>query len=95
MESARKAGRYLGFHHTAVMKWVRIAATRGYGAIPTRSSRPKTSPRALSREIIGEIITERVGKRRCAEHVYHTLKNRGREVSLSSVKRTLDRDVTY
>jgi len=89
--SARKAGRYLGFHHTAVMKWVRITKKRGYGAIPTRSSRPHTSPHALSREIVSEIIRERVGRRRCAEHVYHALKNRDVAVSLSSVKRTLDR----
>ena len=89
--SARKVGRYLGFHHTAVMKWVRITQKRGYGAIPTQSSRPKTSPNALPREIINEIIKERAGRRRCAEHIYHALKNRDVEVSLSSVKRTLDR----
>ena len=89
--SARKVGRYLGFHHTAVMKWVRITKYRGYGAIPTQSSRPKTSPNALPRDIVSEIIKERVGRRRCAEHVYHALKNRGVGVSLSSVKRTLER----
>lgn len=89
--SARRAGRYLGFHHTAIMKWVRMSEKRGYGRIPTRSSRPKRCPRALPREIVNEIITERVGRRRCAEHVYHALKARGIEVSLSSVKRTLDR----
>ena len=89
--SARKVGRYLGFHHTAVMKWIRITKWRGYGAIPTQSSRPKTNPRALPRELVSEIIRERVGRRRCAEHVYHALKHRGVSVSLSSVKRTLDR----
>ncbi|MAF79596.1 hypothetical protein CL629_00775 [bacterium] len=89
--SARKTGRYLGFHHMAVMKWVRISEKRGNGAIPTQSSRPKRSPHALSREIVSEIIAERVGRRRCAEHVYHALANRGVVVSLSSVKRTLDR----
>jgi len=89
--SARKVGRYLGFHHTAVMKWVEKSKIYGYHPIPTRSSRPKTSPNALPREMVSEIIKERVGRRRCAEHVYHALKNRGVEVSLSSVKRTLDR----
>ena len=41
--------------------------------------------------MISEIIKERVGRRRCAEHVYHALKNRGVIVSLSSIKRILDR----
>lgn len=89
--SIRKVARYLGFTHSAVVKWVKNAKKRGYGAIPTRSSRPKVSPRALSVEIVDAIIKERVGRRRCAEHVYHALKKKGIEVSLSSVKRTLDR----
>jgi len=87
----REVARHFGFSHSAVVKWCAKAKQRGYGAIPTASSRPKTSPKALPREIVGSIIDERVGKRRCAEHVYHALKNRGVEVSLSSVKRTLDR----
>ena len=89
--SARKVGRYLGFHHTAVMKWCKKAKVSGYGAIPTQSSKPTTSPRALTRDIVSEIIRERVGRRRCAEHVYHALKKKEVVVSLSSVKRTLDR----
>jgi len=89
--SVRKTARYLGYSHSAVVKWVAKTRTRGYGAIPTQSSRPKRSPHALPREIVSEIIKERVGRRRCAEHVYHALKNRGISVSLSSVKRTLDR----
>lgn len=89
--SARKVGRYLGFHHTAVMKWVKKSRRCGYHPIPTQSSRPKTSPRALPRTVVSEIIKERVGRRRCAEHVHVALVKRGVEVSLSSVKRTLDR----
>ena len=89
--STRTVARHFGFSQSAVVKWCAKAKKRGYGTIPTRSSRPKTSPRALSRDIVGEIIRERVGRRRCAEHVYHALANRGVVVSLSSVKRTLDR----
>jgi len=89
--SIRRVARYLGFTHSAVVKWMRKAKRRGYGAIPTRSSRPRAHPRALPVEIVEAIIKERVGRRRCAEHVYHTLKKKGIEVSLSSVKRTLDR----
>jgi len=49
------------------------------------------SPKALPRELVDEIVKERVKRRRCAEHVHHALKKRGVVVSLSSVKRTLDR----
>jgi len=89
--SIRRVARYLGFTHSAVVKWMKKAKTRGYGAIPTRSSRPKTHPNALSVEVVEAIIKERIGRRRCAEHVYHALKKKGIKVSLSSVKRTLDR----
>ncbi|MDO8521401.1 MAG: integrase core domain-containing protein [bacterium] len=91
--STRMVARHLGYTHSAVVKWVAKARVRGYGAIPTRSSRPKHHPRALSREVVSAIIHERVGRRRCAEHVYHALKKQGVMVSLSSVKRTLDRSL--
>lgn len=90
--SARKVGRHLGYHHTAVMKWVRKAETIGYHPIPTRSSRPKSHGRQLKEEIVDEIIKTRLKHKRYAEAVYHELKNREIKVSLSSVKRTLDRN---
>lgn len=89
--STRKVARHLGYSQSAVVVWVKKAKVYGYHPIPTQSSRPRTSPHALSVEVVSEIITERVGRRRCAEHVHVALKNRGVEVSLSSVKRTLDR----
>ena len=39
--SARKVGRHLGFHHTAIVKWVRKVEKIGLHPIPTQSSRPK------------------------------------------------------
>ena len=89
--STRKVGRHLGYSQSAVVVWTKKAQIYGYHPIPTQSSRPKVSPRALPRNIVSEIIKERVGRRRCAEHVHIALKNKGVEVSLSSVKRTLDR----
>lgn len=89
--SVRKVARHLGYTHSAVVKWVAKAKMRGYGAIPTRSSRPKHHPHALTRDIVGAIVHERSSRQRCAEHVYHALLRRGISVSLSSVKRTLDR----
>ena len=89
--SIRKTARYYGFHHTAVMRWVK--KSKGYTPfkIPTLSSRPRYHPKALPREIVEAIITERSGRRRCAEVVQQGLLRKGIVVSLSSVKRTLDR----
>jgi transposase InsO family protein len=89
--SIRRVARYLGFTHSAVVKWMGKAKKRGYGNIPTKSSRPKAHPQALSRDVVDAIITERSGRRRCAEHVHQALKKKGIAVTLSSVKRTLDR----
>lgn len=89
--SARKIGRHLGYHHTAVMKWVRKARKVGYHPIPTRSSRPKTHGRQLSRELVQNIVAKRLLLRRSAEVVHRVLHEEGVMVSLSSVKRTLDR----
>lgn len=89
--SIRKVARYLGFEASTISRWCKKDPTGGWHEIPTLSSKPKRSPKALPREIVTEIIKERVGRRRCAEHVYHALFGRGVAVSLSSVKRTLDR----
>jgi transposase InsO family protein len=89
--STRKVARYFGFSQSAIVKWVAKSEKRGYGDIPTQSSRPKHSPNALNREVISKIVAERSLRQRCAEHVYQNLKRQEVEVSLSSVKRTLDR----
>ena len=90
--SARKVGRHFGFHHTAVMKWVRQARKVGDVPIITRSSRPHSHPKQLSKEVIQKIVEKRKAHNRYAEALYHELKNEGVNVSLSSVKRTLDRN---
>lgn len=90
--SARKVGRYLGFHHTAVMKWVRQARKIGDVPIVTRSSRPHSHPRQLSPNVVRKIIEKRKEHNRYAEVVFQELRNSGVKVSLSSVKRTLDRN---
>lgn len=91
--STRKVARHLGFSQGAIVKWCAKARKRPYpyGPIPTKSSRPKTHPHALGENIVSAIITERTGRRRCAEHVHAALVKRGVIVSISSVKRTLDR----
>ncbi len=58
--SARKVGRYLGFHHTAVMEWVRRSVIIGDHPIPTKSCRPKSHPKQLKEKIIGKIVKKRL-----------------------------------
>lgn len=89
--STRQVARHLGYSQSAVVKWRIKANSYGFNEIPTLSSKPKTNPNALNKEIIQEIINERLKRRRCAEHVHIALKKRKVRVSLSSVKRTLDK----
>ena len=89
--SARKIARYLGFHHTAIMKWVARAQKVGDVPIRTQSSKPHSHSRQLSKEVVDKIITKRKAHGRYAEVIHQELKNDGVVVSLSSVKRTLDR----
>lgn len=89
--SARKVGRYLGYHHTAVMEWVRKAKIIGDHPIPTKSSKPKSHPKELPERIVQKIVAKRLEHNRYAEAVHKELENDNIKVSLSSVKRTLER----
>ena len=90
--SARKVGRYLGYHHTAIMGWYRKSQRIGDHPIPTRSSRPRSHPKQLSNELVDKIVNKRLEHGRYAEALHRELLNDGVKVSLSSVKRTLDRN---
>lgn len=58
--------------------------------IPTRTSRPHTSPTAVSREIVTLVLSVRAQLKRCAEVVWHHLTTTlSVSVSLSSVRRIL------
>ena len=60
--------------------------------IPTLSSRPHASPRAVSSEIVSCVLEVRTTLKRCAEVVWHHLVTvLGVQVSLSSVRRILKR----
>ena len=89
--SVRKVAKHLGFNPSTVSRWCRHRLATGWSVIPTKSSRPKTSPTALKKEIVEAIIQKRIGRRRCGQHIYHELKREGIVVSLPSVQRTLDR----
>jgi transposase InsO family protein len=60
--------------------------------IPTHTSRPHTSPRAISEQLVTHILELRYTLKRCAEVVWHYVTTvDGLSVSLSSVRRILRR----
>jgi transposase InsO family protein len=89
--SARKIGRYFGYHHTAVMKWVRRARKSGDVPILTRSSRPHSMPRRIDLSIEQIIFQMRLKNGRCAEAIHLELIRNGIKISRNTVHRTLDR----
>lgn len=88
--SARKVGRHFGFHHTAVMKWVRKARKIGYHPIPTQSSRPRSHPKRTREDIEQEIVHLRLETGRCTEAIHLMVKNKY-PISRNTVHRILDR----
>jgi len=86
-----EVGRRFGVGSSTICKWVKKAQKIGLHPIPTKSSRPKHHPKQLSNELVWKIFHERIKLKRCAEVVHASLRNDGVQVSLSSVKRTLDR----
>ncbi len=89
--STRQVARYTGFSQSVIVKWCRKDPTGGWQRIPTESSRPHSHSKMLEPEIVEAIINQRLKRNRCAEVVHQELLEDGYAVSLSSVKRTLDR----
>lgn len=87
----RAAARHFGYSPGAIVAWRKRATKEGYGYLPTRSSRPKTHPKMLTNELRWAIYHKRIMIKRSAEVVHLYVKEDGVEVSLSSVKRTIDR----
>jgi transposase InsO family protein len=79
----RNAG--TSFRQTA-LKWL----------VPTLSSRPRMSPRAIGQEIVTRILELRYTLKRCAEVIwYHLVHGDHIVVSLSSVRRILKRHYCF
>lgn len=89
--STRQVARYTGFNQSTIVKWTQKARVMSSLNIPTESSRPHYHPNELSKDIIDNIVKIRLKHNRCAEVVCQELLNQGVSVSLSSVKRTLER----
>jgi len=70
----------------AALKWL----------VPTLSSRPRTSPGAVSDNIVARILELRATLKRCAEVIWHHLvRIEGIGISLSSVRRILKRNYCF
>jgi len=89
--SMRKVSRYIGVNASTISRWCQKAPPKGSCGIATESSKPKTSPRKISDGVVNEILVERLKHGRCGNVVHQVLLNRGFDVSLSTVNRTLDR----
>jgi transposase InsO family protein len=89
--SIRQTAKYFGFNPSTVSRWVKRSPEDMRCNIPTQSSRPHHSPQALDRNIVYKIVDLRLKHGRCAEVIHKQLQNQNICVSLSSVKRTLDR----
>jgi transposase InsO family protein len=88
----RCAARRYGVSPGTISKWKQKADKIGIHPIPTASSRPKSHPNELPDDVTDQIVDIRLEHNRSAEVVHKRLKDEcGIEVSLSSVKRTLDR----
>lgn len=90
-ESTRRVARHFGYSQGAVVKWCKKAGIVVGARIETRSSRPKSHPHSLSKEIIAKIIAARMEHKRCSEVIHEYLKRDRVSISLSSVKRVLRR----
>lgn len=92
-KSTREVARYFGYNQSTIVRWYkrRNEVWHKRDELPTRSSRPRTSPKRINREIEAKIISVRKETKRCSEVVYESLKQENINVSLSTVKRVLKR----
>jgi len=90
--SVRQAARHTGVNPSTVSRWVKKARMTRFNTIPTESSRPRSHPHELPHNIVKKIIKLRKKRNRCSEVIHQEMINLGYSVSLSSVKRTLERN---
>lgn len=85
---------HISINQQAKCREVRVCAFRQSvckWSIPTITSAPHSHPTRIKDSIVRRIIELRQTNRRCAEVIWHQLRQEGTTISLSSVKRTLDR----
>ena len=59
--------------------------------IPTESSAPKTHPHQISEDVVKRVLELREQDKRCSEIIWHNLEQESIVISLSSIKRILER----
>lgn len=91
-KSVTAVARHFGYSKGAVSKWCSRCPENGSWAIPTQSSRPKSHPAQVSKEVIERIRTIRLALGgRCAEVIKKHLDDQGIHVHRITVQRVLDR----
>ena len=90
-KGVREASRHFGIPQGTISKWCKKAEKIGYYPIPTKSSRPRHHPKELSKEVVENIVNKRLAHKRTSEVVHAELLREGVQVSLNSVRRTIDR----
>ena len=90
--SAAAAARRTGVHRSTIGRWLdKARQVHGNTYLYNTPSRPKTSPNALPRLVVNQIVLLRRTLGRCAPVLHAHLAELGVRVSLSSVGRTLRR----
>lgn len=89
--STRQVARHLGVSQSVIVKWHKKAPKTGWCEIETKSSRPHSHPRVISQVVEDEMVRIRLLRNECAEVVHTKLSRQGHKVSLSTVKRVLER----
>ncbi len=87
----RTVARRYGVSPGTISKWVKKAEKLGIHPIPTKSSRPHHHPKELEENVVKRIIKIRLDTKRTSEVVHQHLLNENIQVSLNSVRRTIDR----
>ena len=91
-KSIREVARYFGYNASSVCRWCKKAPMPGVFEIPTESSRPNHHPNETPIELIQKALELRKEtKGRCAEVIHKLMILEGINISLSTVKRILDR----
>lgn len=91
-KSIREVSRYFGYSVGAIHNWYKKSPLSGVFEIPTHSCRPRHHPRETSPNLIQRVLELRLQTGgRCAEVIHQMLFLEGEQISLSTVKRILDR----
>lgn len=91
-KSVSDVAKYFGYTKGAVSKWCKKVPVGGAFKIPTQSSKPKSHPNEIKKEIVDRIVALRFKlKGRCGEVIHEHLRLEGLKVGLRSVHRILDR----